>query len=164
MNVSQAQDKFTEATRAVAEATQNVDDAREAVSLGEGSARDTYKAQRLLDRALEREAQSKSDLSVATRREAAEAAANKAEADRIRRELDKIIRQKATGEAAKYAEFLQATRATLAGYQQRLAGFESQLGYRTVVYPSRFESFGFLDAAIADQLARFTRPTGTQEG
>jgi hypothetical protein len=163
MNTQTAKDKLTEATRDVTEATRNVDDAREAVSLGEASARHTYKAQRALDRALEREAQARADLKVAERREQAEAEAAKAEADRIRRELNKILRQRANTEAEKYREFLEATRAALSGYQQRLAGFEDQLGYRSLVTPARFESFALMDSALADQLAHFTRPTGTQE-
>ena len=159
MNVSQAKDSLRDATAAVTQANQDLADCREAISFGEATERDSYKAVRQVDRAREKEAQARSDLVVATRLEEAEAARQQAEAERIRRALDKITAEKRDLELSRWLEFLQATRVAAEGYDHRLQGFSVQLRELGAgPHPSRWSSWRALLDAIDDQ-ARHVPPT-----
>lgn len=166
MNVSQAKDRMRDATAAVAQASQDLEDTREAVSFKEATERDVTKASRQLQRAQDREAQAKTDLSVATRAEAAEQADRDRESARIKAALAAINRQKAAAESEKYRLWLLGVRSDLDAFNRELARLEQAIGYRSIPYPSRFGSFTILNSAVTDQLFHFTKPVnyGTQEG
>lgn len=164
MNASQARDKLTEATRAVAAAAQDLADAREAVSFSEATELDVFKVGRALARAQEREAQARVDFDVAARRQLAEDAANQAEADRIGRALQKIVRDKRDAELQKYREFLEATQAAAAGFGLRLRDLSDQL-HETGAgpIPSRWSSWRLLSEFTRDQLSHIPAVPGKEE-
>ncbi len=159
MNSTQAKQRLADLTAEATQALADVDTEREAVSAGEATARDVERAQKALAKAEARRDQGAVDLKVAARREQQEAEIAAREADRIRRELDAITRQKATVEAVRYREFLLTTKATMEGFSERLGGYEAQLGFGSINVPGRFKSFGLTLQAIQDQVFRFTRPT-----
>lgn len=164
MNVSQAKDKLQEATNAVALANQNLTDAREAVSYGEATERDTFKAARQVDRAQAKEAQARADLTVATRLEEAETARQKAEAARIAGELRRIAEGHRDAERTRYRSWLTETRTQAQEFDQRLKGFSVQLRELGAgQYPSRWPSWRSLILSIDDQLGHTPAPRAIRE-
>jgi hypothetical protein len=159
MNSQDATDQLAKARRAVDQATQEVEDVRQAVSVGQATSRDVYLAVRRLDRTREKAAQAESDLTVAARREQAERDAQKAENARIQAALREIYTKKAGDVAAKYATWLRGVQSEAQAFNAQLVDLEQRVGRGVFNVPNRFTSFSLLSTACADQLTHFERVT-----
>jgi adenylyl- and sulfurtransferase ThiI len=163
MNSTQARERLADLSGEVAQASEEVTATREAVSAGEAIEKDVAKAQRALVKAQDRAEQARTDLRVTERREQAEAEATSREVARIKRELDAIARSKAAIEAEEYRKFLESVKATATTFNDRIGQYEQTLGYRSLIVPGRFTSYGLLFSALNDQLRHFTKPTNHGE-
>lgn len=156
MNGNQARSAVEVAERSVQRASAAIDELRELVAAGEpGANSELAKAQKRLAREIEKRENARAAVRFWERTEAQEAEAAKAEAERVQTALRAIYHAKATEAAAKYAAWLTATKAELAKQNRVLVDLEGLIGYRSIIYPARFESFGLLGRCLDDQLAHF---------
>jgi hypothetical protein len=127
MNAATARQRLADAVGAAALGRHEVAGAREAVSYGEATERDVRRGTVQLARLEQKEAQCRTDLEVAERVEAAEAAKAAQEADRVRAALRAVLAARRDEEIARYREFIRATQSTATAFDR--SGGWSAPGY-----------------------------------
>ncbi len=166
-SAAQAKQKLADLTSEVAQASAEVEAAREAVSASEATERDVERAIKARSKAEARHDQGAVDLKVATRREAQEAAHAAQEAARIRVELDRITRTKHAEELARWRSWLKVTLAQAQEFDARIKALAFQLpDYRqfaTGEWPSKWQSWGLLSQALDDQIRHTPEPRPTNK-